>query len=992
MFRRLLPAAMVCSLIGTPLFAETLTFKATDNAHVCNIGKEKYMSAGKGATRGKLKGPEEFVLVNFDLSKLKGKTITKATLRFGNAGASLIKVGFSTIATPWTGGPSSRLGKHDDGSATWAASASPDKPWAWKGSTLAHVSNGLGSSRSCYGQVKSTRGWFELNVDPRIVEAVASGDQHGFLISEHDGWRRTPWVKECIGKQPDSVHNPRIFMKEQHGKGAVLTVTTSPAKDTTAPGPLKARSLSNDSLQVGEVMIEVTATGDDGAKGKALYYEVKADGKRMPAWMLQEPDLAGRLQRIRLSNLEPGKKSTLTVVAVDEGGNRSPMVQVTAPVTARPTLPSATPCYSLDNGGPVSNGTLAAWAYPDLCQINPVTGNLLEEGGYGKVKGGQYRNGNNVWDGKKKHVQLRALRDEWIAFQVGIENLSGKPLKDIKITWSGDSSLKCKIYRQWFVKFNNSFYPDALVPLHYTQDTIAIPAADNAVSGQTVQPVYADILVDKDARPGRAKGLISITAPGANTLEIPVEIEICTAQLSRKINYTVEFNHYSGWQNHFKGASVGPNLANSRFINLYNAHAALAHQHRCTFNGVPYTHNGTSRRPIPQISGQGSGTRITDWTVYDKLYSGVLSGQAFAGNHRPEQPMTHLTLPFYEGWPASINTPGMFEHNRKNNPSLDPRFTKKFEDQVKAVAKQFIAHFKTKGWTKTQLQLFLNNKSQYRKRGGKGGICYWLLDEPRYHNGYLALNYLGTLFRNAFQDRGAIDIAFRADISRPQFQDRILDRSMDLMVIGGPAEGEVVVRRNADRFDGNPFRKGAQLVWDYGGLAPQSGSNVQYATGRVFSYLLGSNGHLPWLCTGKKDDWRQQDKNSFTLMYNGESQYAPVKKVDLFPSLRLKAFRRGQQDAEIIHAALSKKKLTRDQFRQAIRSVAWYAGKTYRNWGEDAGVTKVGVDLERHTAAVSIARNLLGGPLPFASKQAKPPLVAGAPIGKLTFQKNGSTK
>ena len=51
---------------------------------------------------------EDYVLVNFDLSAIRGMTVSRARLRIAEAGADLIRVGVSTVAAPWTGGGGGR--------------------------------------------------------------------------------------------------------------------------------------------------------------------------------------------------------------------------------------------------------------------------------------------------------------------------------------------------------------------------------------------------------------------------------------------------------------------------------------------------------------------------------------------------------------------------------------------------------------------------------------------------------------------------------------------------------------------------------------------------------------------------------------------------------------------------------------------------------------------------------------------------------------------
>ena len=79
-----------------------------------------------------------------------------------------------------------------------------------------------------------------------------------------------------------------------------------------------------------------------------------------------------------------------------------------------------------------------------------------------------------------------------------------------------------------------------------------------------------------------------------------------------------------------------------------------------------------------------------------------------------------------------------------------------------------------------------------------------------------------------------------------------------------------------------------QIVVEYGSTAtPSTASNVQPAGWCLDSWSLGADGVLPWQTVGNADSWKKADELS--LFYPG-----PI------PSIRLKAYRRGQQDVEYL--------------------------------------------------------------------------------------------
>ena len=83
-----------------------------------------------------------------------------------------------------------------------------------------------------------------------------------------------------------------------------------------------------------------------------------------------------------------------------------------------------------------------------------------------------------------------------------------------------------------------------------------------------------------------------------------------------------------------------------------------------------------------------------------------------------------------------------------------------------------------------------------------------------------------------------------------------------------------------------------QIVVEYGSANPVEESNMQAVGWSVDAWALGTDGVLPWQTVGRGDSWSTADPLS--LFYPGRRGRDPV------PSVRLKAFRRGQQDVEYL--------------------------------------------------------------------------------------------
>jgi len=132
--------------------------------------------------------------------------------------------------------------------------------------------------------------------------------------------------------------------------------------------------------------------------------------------------------------------------------------------------------------------------------------------------------------------------------------------------------------------------------------------------------------------------------------------------------------------------------------------------------------------------------------------------------------------------------------------------------------------------------------------------------------------------------------AFRADISRPEWQRDLLDGVTSAEVVSG------VLRTYRDRVIDRAGRF-ANLVYMYGSANRIGTPNVMPAAWCVETWALGADGVVPWQTIGKPGAWEKPD--DLALFY--PTNDGPV------PSLRLKSFRAGQQLVEYLtmYAALS---------------------------------------------------------------------------------------
>jgi hypothetical protein len=127
---------------------------------------------------------------------------------------------------------------------------------------------------------------------------------------------------------------------------------------------------------------------------------------------------------------------------------------------------------------------------------------------------------------------------------------------------------------------------------------------------------------------------------------------------------------------------------------------------------------------------------------------------------------------------------------------------------------------------------------------------------------------------------------FRGDISRPQWQRDALDGLLDYNVVSS-------AMRSYPRIVFDRKQTEGQIVLEYGSTNGVEESNVQPLGWCLDAWSRGTDGVVPWQTVGRAESWQQGDRLS--LFYPGRvAGAAPV------ASVRLKAYRRGQQDVEYL--------------------------------------------------------------------------------------------
>jgi hypothetical protein len=202
---------------------EPLRLPCTADTMISMTEREEHLNHGARSNL-RLKGIEEFALLDFDLAPLKGRTVEEARLVFFPLeGHKLKSIGISSVGTPWREGKGSGE-PAQPGEPSFLEAARGDRPWGHPGSDLYAVVFGRGGSIWFAREMRpEPDGWASVEIPPAILHAMLEGNSFGLLLSDEKG--RTG-------------HNNAIYSREQSAKPPSLRVLRS---RPGAPPPSGAR-------------------------------------------------------------------------------------------------------------------------------------------------------------------------------------------------------------------------------------------------------------------------------------------------------------------------------------------------------------------------------------------------------------------------------------------------------------------------------------------------------------------------------------------------------------------------------------------------------------------------------------------------------------------------------------------------------------------------------------------------------------------------------
>ncbi len=903
-------------------------------------------------------------ILDFDLKCLKGKKIESATLKLKVASEDYpLQVEITSISHPWDGASASYYYCRD--AMPWAAGG-------WFSDCI------MGNGNSEYSLQDTIfdpgTGILSVNIPVSLVYSIINEQSYGLGILDY----KSKLYREEPGKKSLAV---KLFnVNPDFGPVPELEVTYEEGSFKTPPAPynFKGGGLPNpESFDTARALLSWSVVGDDSDEYRyyRLYYsEDKRPVEEMtpvPRYMVPIFRKGERNATAEISGLKPDTGYWFALVLANNALETKPVYTWirTLPAAQRPDFArECKPCPEHNSQGCGTEGKMrtgqnlpaglhsdafSVYFTDEVTKVNPVTGSVFEADPRGYAQ--------NAADAvvSKFHCRwfdgeglcLTAVPGEKLAFQlVAEQKIADDGVYTIKT--KNDTGISVELYKLWYLKVGEAWFPDAAVPL---QDSFCIPFEENGIDGQKFQAVLADIHVPETIQAGDHNFEISVEHEG-RTVNVPIRIRVEAVELETP-EFIFELNGYAAVP-----VYMGRQYGDPDFSKIEQEYYKAAARHYMTINIVPYSHFGTVMAGCtPRIEMVDGVPRVVDWSEWDAHFEKYLDGSYIEEEMERKVPVTHMYLPIFENWPMPINEyyrvkvesdeypQNVNEHMIKST-SIEEDFLPGYREGIKAILKDFIRHIDEKGWKNVQFQYFFNNKQFYKekqapkKSGATGSAAWlmnrtcgndgratswWLLDEPFFRYDWKALAYFGSILREAQAEMNSgYNIKFRADLSRYNLMYDTLDNILDVAVISGRVfeTREDIMRQREEKFN--------ETNWVYGSLNPIGSSNLDTLFWVVDTYLKGGKGLVPWNNYARDDSYEIPTDTAGFYPGNRFGLDRPVL------SMRLKSARKALQLLRYLETFKKAMGFSNIQLKAYVSQFLTLRSSTVSRFSEDAGLVR----------------------------------------------------
>ena len=504
--------------------------------------------------------------------------------------------------------------------------------------------------------------------------------------------------------------------------------------------------------------------------------------------------------------------------------------------------------------------------------------------------------------GAKHQVVLTACRGGYVSFHLVVKPPSPSTYTlDVTIP-DPTNKVQIDLFREWF-HFTDSdkrYYPDALIPVHATYSS-RLPEPDNRIPKQTAQAFWVDVYVAPDTRLGIFSGTAKLKA-NSKVTTLPIQLTVLACVIPGEDVVTIDHNSYgSSWlAQQFAGSYQRDSdhwFESNQFFELIHAYHRVFYEHRGIFHQLGYGHSGkVGPEFAPVLEGAGRAKHITSWDSYDRHYGSLFDGTAFSASRRGPRPIPFVYLPINPEWPASYEFWG----------------ERGYEAEFVNVVSEMERHFREKGWTHTNFEVFFNHKKRYK------GFP-WDGDEVRFPKDLKYFLEYDRLLKKALPPNTPVHFVFRADVSWDmEEQFKVLNGIVRLWCCGG---GILSFYRHAPKM----LCDRGDVVWYYGGPPGVTDSSSAITEFPLRAWLWGVNGYVHWLTVSPGEDpWFHFDGGQTALIYSGE-RFGVSEPI---PSIRLKIQRNCLQDLALLDSLKRRKSL--DSLR--ARAARSYNNSTLDDW------------------------------------------------------------
>ena len=421
--------------------------EVTRDLWISSYDKEREGSNG-GSPKLKLKGIQEFFLIDLDPAPWRGKRILRAELHLHLEGSETLgRITVSTVADEWVEGGGTGYAKVPGASCfRWARTG--EAAWGGNQPDVTAVINGAGGSIWSFGDAspRDANSWQVIPIDPAVVQARIEGRSHGFCVIDDVGseYRRDgnkfeyrPFLNRYVTSREGAKKSAPYFSLwlEDGAAPQPPTPSANPAPITAAKLPdaaPAARRASAPTVEVRDEFGEPLATLEFfAARGETIGFSVAMPAKEtniaIPGVKIRRfamPKVAGQI--------DPLVPVDFTGAPVDPaGGDGGTFIEMHIPKDAKAGRHEG----SLQVGGKTMPCGLTVWDFtlPDRLSFLPQMNcyglpdhereyyrlahehrtvlNRLPYGWTGRVKSGPTIHSDGRWDWTAWDAEVGPLLD-----------------------------------------------------------------------------------------------------------------------------------------------------------------------------------------------------------------------------------------------------------------------------------------------------------------------------------------------------------------------------------------------------------------------------------------------------------------------------------------------------------------------------------------------------------------------------------------------------